>query len=91
MVQSVQHSMISGVKSQMTDESKELDSVASIGERDPNRTGNLPEIHSPTQRNINLNGSPMNVRGSGMKDKRMMSFKRMSTKSEEVLAKNNFQ
>ena len=83
--------MISGVKSSaMTDESKELDSVASIGERDPNKTGNLPEIHSPTSRNINI-GSPIGgMRGSGMEKRKMMGYKRMSTKSEEVLAKNNF-
>ena len=83
--------MVSGVKSSaMTDESKELDSVASIGDRDPNKTGNLPEIHSPTSRNINL-GSPINARGSGLQTRKTMGYKRMSTKSEEVLAKNNFQ
>ena len=71
-------------------ESKELDSAASAGDhrKSINKSG-LPEINSPTSRNINV-GSPMNLRGSDL-SKRKLTMKRMSTKSEEVLAKNNFQ
>ena len=72
----------------MSYDSKELDSVASIN--GANKTGGLPEINSPTSRNINV-GSPMNLRGSDMSKRKVLNIKRMSTKSEEVLAKNNFQ
>ena len=72
----------------MSADSKDLDAASAEQRRSINKTG-LPEISSPTSRNINL-GSPMNLRGSDLQ-KRKMTMRRMSTKSEEVLAKNNFQ